>query len=55
MCQRKCANALDLNDDDEEFDFGMNINGNNIDNEENNADLAAGRIKQRLMIRNYFS
>lgn len=55
---------LDLNNDDEEkFDFEMNINRNNI--EENNAsernihrinpDLAAGRKKQRQMIRNYFS
>jgi len=54
---------LDLNDE-EDFDFGMNINGNNIENEGNapeinihrmNPDLAAGRRKQRLMIRNYFS
>lgn len=52
-------------DDDEEFDFGMNINENNIENEEDNVpernirridpDLAAGRLKQRQMIINYFS
>lgn len=54
----------DLNNGNEEFDFGMNYE-NNIENEENNApernihrinpDLAAGRIKQRQIIRNYFS
>ncbi|KYN19331.1 hypothetical protein ALC57_08336 [Trachymyrmex cornetzi] len=54
---------LDLNDDIEEFDFGINVYTNNY--EENNVsemnirrinpDLAAGRLKQRQIIRNYFS
>lgn len=56
---------LELNDGNEEFDFGMNINGNVNANEENNVpernirrinpDLAAGRIKQQQIITNYFS
>ncbi|XP_071651751.1 uncharacterized protein [Temnothorax longispinosus] len=55
---------LDLNDDNEDIgDFGM-YNENHIANERNmvernvrriDADLAAGRSKQRLMIVNYFS
>lgn len=55
---------LDLNDVDEDFDLGININRNNIENGENNPerniqrinpDLAAGRRKQQQMIRNYFA
>lgn len=56
--------SLEL-DDNEELDFGINVNENNIGNEANNVpernirrinpDLAAGRLKQRQIIANYFS
>lgn len=57
---------LEMNNDDndEQIDFGMYNNKNNIGNEKNaigrnirriDPDLAAGRLKQQRMIINYFS
>ena len=51
--------SLNLNDDNEDVDFGMYNNKNRIENERNvriiDPNMAAGRNKQQLMIANYFS
>lgn len=64
VCINENVPLPDFNDCEEELDFGIYNNENHIDPEENipqrnirriDADLAAGRMKQRQMIANYFS